>query len=387
MKEEQYNLVCRGELVHGFSQSTVAPEIEKLLKVKKNIALRIFDKKPRIIKRKVTWRQAIRYQHLFKTIGLVIHVNVILNADIFRESLIPQDVDNSATVEKQAHDTDLNRSLNNSFVLMKFSISRFIPSVFSSAHKESITDKEEKSWFRLESHSYTLNPKFLLLISLITSLIIQKYSSLLIVQHITEQASTLISLVIFFLIILLLPKAMSPNRIFTLRNSTNDSAYVLCTQVPNLDPFIDDYNIYTGNDKLIATVKNNRLNNKLTCQSPDGNILYSSTEEYDVDDVTKSAAREMRDELFDFSILQYISLFFSRLKKIALWFRKETYVYKKSDTFVIRDSSTNKIGYFYRGKISFMELPELCNKTNSSEKKGNETKALLAFTLICLGIS
>lgn len=175
---------------------------------------------------------------------------------------------------------------------------------------------------------------------------------------------------------------MSPARIISLHDATDGAAYLLCEQVGSLNPFKNYYKIYSADDTLLATVEEKKLKNNIMCFDAGGNVLYSSAGEEGVhaDDVTKDIAGEMRDNIFDFSIFEYVRFFTVNIKKIKFWLNNEEQTYERGNAYVVRDGNKKKIAYFYPGKESEMELPSL-------ENSKPEYKSLVAFLLVCLGVS
>jgi len=380
MKEDEYNLVCKGEIVQGFEQSDVIPKIAKLFKVDETVALRLLDKNPHVIKKRVNWQEALKYHKTLKDIGLVIFISLIFDANIFRESLIPA---GEQTVQVSSRLTEPQKVTTNSnfpLQLMSLDIKNLISAIFSKAHEESILDDEGNAKFDLTSYSHHLNQKFLLLMSMFVALITQRYFTLIFVQYFSEQTSTILSIVIFLSIFLFLPRVMTPNQIFTLRNFGDDSAYLLCAQISSNNPFVDMYTIYSHDEDILAIVNKNKIKNRIECLDVEGNVIFTSYEEHNVDDVTKDVASEIRDNMFDFSIFEYIRFYSKGFKKIKKWINKERREYQRSDAFVVRDGNGKKVAYFLREDNSFLEYPsDLQNET--------ESKRLIAFLLICIGVA
>jgi len=379
MKEEAYNLVCRGELLPGFEQSAVISQVAKLFTVGEAKAVQILDKTPRVLMKRVKWEQAVKYRNLLKSIGLVIHVNVLLDADVFRESLVPVSHQAAESHSKENEKSVPDKSPEIELQMMELDITHLVPAMFAKAHSETLLDSDRKPKFNLESYNYWLNPRFLLLVSLFAALIVQKYFGLLLVQVASSLLVTPLLVLLFFLIIIFLPRIMSPNRVFTLRDAKDGSAYLMCAQTPGLNPFVYGYHVYSCGEEMLAVVRLNKLKNRIECWGVDGNILYSSSEEHYVDDVTKDVAIEIRDELFDFSAVTYINQLSRRLRKLKAWYKKEPQTYKRSDAFVVRNNNAKKVAYFHRDNRSVIEFPVRKNGEG-------ENKALLAFLLICLGV-
>ncbi|VAX11049.1 hypothetical protein MNBD_GAMMA25-2251 [hydrothermal vent metagenome] len=380
MKKDVYNLICKGELVHGFELSDVIVEVEKLFKVDETVALQIVDKKHHVIIKKVTWQQAIKYRNMLKNIGLVIYPKVVLDKNVFKESLVPvmnQPAVNNPKISKRPGP---DKTLKVPLQLMSLDITKLIPTILSMPHSEPLVDNKNVPMFDLESYNHALNPTFLLLGSMFTALIVEKYFALIMVQDMAGHMVTAMSIVLFFLIIIFIPRVMSPNRVFTLSDAKDSSTYLLCAQIPSINPFIYEYYIYSYEDTLLATIKNYRLKNRMECLDMDKNILYFSSEEYYADDVAKDVARELRDEIFELGILSYINVFSRLAKKVSVWFSKHPHAYQRNDAFVIRDKNANKIAYYYKAKNSAMELPVHVDNEY-------ENKTMMAFLLVCIGIA
>lgn len=380
MKDDVYNLICKGELVHGFELSEVIVEVEKLFKVDETVALQIIGKKPHVIIKKITWQKAIKYRNMLKNIGLVIYPNVVLDKNVFEESLVPVMNQPAVSNPKISKRPGQDKTLEVPLQLMLLDVTKLIPTIFSMPHSEPLVDNNDVPIFNLESYNHALNPIFLLLVSMFTALIVQKYFALIMVQDMAGHMVTAISIVLFFLIIIFIPRVMSPNRVFTLSDAKDSSVYFLCAQIPNINPFIYEYSIYFHEGTLLATIKNYRLKNRIECLDMDKNILYFSSEEHYADDVAKDVARELRNEIFEFSILSYINVFSRLAKKINVWFSKHPHAYQRNDAFVIRDKNANKIAYYYKAKNSAMELPvHVANEY--------ENKTMMAFLLVCIGLA
>lgn len=380
VKKETYNLICKGELAPGFEPSTVIPQIAKLFKVDETKAKKILDKTPRVLKKQVSWEQAVKYKQKLKSIGLVIDLNLAFDADIFRESMVTVNQPVIKNQGKVYSPPEVNDNKKVPLQLLSVDITHLVPAMLASAHSETLFDGNETPKFQLESYNHWLNPKFLLLVSLFTALIIQKYFGLLLVQATTSAMITPLLILLFILITVFLPKVMSIRRVFTLRNINDNSAYAMCTQISGLNPFVDEYLIYSGGEELLAWVKLNKLKSKIECFDIEGNVLFSSAEEQYVDGLTKEVATEIRDELFDFSMLSYLNMFNKGLKKLKTWIKKEKQLYQRNDAFVVRDSNMNKIAYFHRRKTSVIEF-------SVYPDKGNENKTLIVFLLMCLGVA
>lgn len=388
MKDEAYNLLSKGELLPGFEQSAVILQLAKLFKVDESKARQILDKQSRVILKQAGWEQAIKYCRVLRDAGLVVYMHVVLDAEIFRESLVPVTLKNSEIQNNGIAQSVMHSGINNKvdidtdYALQTLSvdISSLVPSMFAKAHTEALVDNEEKARYSLQSWNPWFNPKFLLLISMFVALVIQKYFGLLLVQATGSTLVTPFLILLFFIIILFLPKFMSLNRVFTLRSTDNDNTRLLCTQLLTISPFSESYHIYNRDNDILAKVKLNKLKNLLECWDNEGSLLYSSNEEHYVDDVTKDVAAEIRDQLFDFSVLTYLKILSQHLRKLKAWYNKENTEYKRNDAFVIRDNSKNKIAYFSREKISVLEFP-----FTSVNESNNDV--LLVFLLICAGVS
>jgi len=380
MKEDEYNLVCKGELVQGFEQLSVISEVAKLFKVDETVALQIADKKPHVIIKQVKWQKAVKYRNMLKNIGLVIYPNVVLDKNVFRESLVPVMNQPAVSKTKLSGQSDTDEGLNVPLQLMSLNIAKLIPAIFSMPHSEPLVDDKEVPRFNLESYNHAFNPIFLLLASMFTALIVQKYFALIMVQSMPGQMVTAISIILFFLIIIIIPRVMSPNRVFTLRDAKDGSAYLLCAQIAGINPFVYKYSIYSREETLLATIKNYRLKNRIECWDMDDNILYSSSEERYVDDVTKDVASELRNEIFELSVLTYIAMLSRWLKKLGKWFDKHPHVYHRSDAYVVRDRISTVVAYYYIEKNSVIEFPAQLNYEG-------EHKALIACLLVCLGVA
>ena len=381
VKEESYNLICKGELLQGFELTDVTQQIIKLFKVSEAVALHLLNKKVHVIKKNVTWKQAVQYQNTLKSIGLIIYINLIYDADIFRESLI--DVDNQSA---QLNSNLINNTVKKpivptpsaaTFRLLSFDIKKLIPSIFSGPHQEALFDDEDNTRFDLTSYRHIFNPVFLLLLSMFVALVVQKYFTLIFVELVSGQIATTLSILVFFSIILFLPRIMTSNRVISLRNFEDDSAFLLYVQVSSINPFVDKYHIFSQDEGVLAIVTKNKIKNKIKCMNIDGEMMFSSSEEHHVDDATKYAAREIRDNLFDFSMFSYLRIYRNVIRKLKKWLNKEQREYERSDAFVVRDSERVQIAYFIRDDISFVEYP-----SNS-----NESKTLIAFLLLCVGVS
>ena len=123
-----------------------------------------------------------------------------------------------------------------------------------------------------------------------------------------------------------------------------------------------------------------KFNNHFECKDRNDRLLFTSKNEYDMDDAAQDVAAQFRDQLYDFSIFAYIRIIKNSLNNFNAWVQNKKTVYRRSDAYVIRDSNANIIAYFHSAKISTIEL-------RSNALGENESKILFAFTLVCAGIS
>jgi len=372
MITEKYNLITKGELLEGFTREVVAPGLALLFKVDEQLISRIFSNKAQVIVKNITWEQALRYQKKLKSIGLIIYLDVILKAELFRDSLIPV-----------AEHDNVDSSKIPSLQFMIFDNKKLNPIIAYPPQTETIYNIKEIPQFKLQSFNHKINFKFILILSLIASLLIQKYFTMIIVWYFSGPLVTAISIVLFFLVTLLLPKIMIPNRIFTLRESKHDKPCLLCIQNSSYNLFIDSYKIYSPEGDYLATINHNKLKSYYQCIDEQGHVLFTSSEEHNIDDFTKGVTKDLRDELFDFSILAYINSVSVYYKKFKAWIKQQPHEYSREDAYFIRDKNQKKTAYFYRGKNSAIELPE-----NNSDNaiKNKEYTIMMAFLLICVGV-
>lgn len=378
MKTEEYNLVCKGELEPGFEQSAVVEQAAKLFKIDETKALKILDKKPQTLAKKLTWSKAVKYQQALKNIGLRTFLDTVLDPEIFRESLLSTShqgaTDHPATNKQEKDVTCAEIELQ----LLKLETSQLVPNIFARAHTGTLVDKNKEPMFLLESYNNIINQKFLLLLSIPVAFVVQNYFGMLLIGTFSGSTVTPLLILLFFLIILFLPKTMMPRRIFTLRQTKDDSFYLLCAEKSSLNPIIDTYDIYSSDNDFLAAVTYSRLRNTIECRDKNNAVLFSSSEEKNADKITKDMAAEMGGELFDFSYFSYIKMVFKQLKKIRAWSRREQPDNQRGDMFVVRDHSVNKVAYFHRDSIGTIEYPP-----HPSEE--NKNKTMIAFLLICLG--
>ncbi|MFH0782878.1 MAG: hypothetical protein V2B20_13150 [Pseudomonadota bacterium] len=365
MRDEEYNIVCKGELVAGFEQSTVIQHVGKLFKIDEKKALQILDKRPRILMKRLKWEKAVRSRKILKNIGLVVTINIALNADIFRESLTLNSHQSGAGTEIQ---------------VLKFDTTQLVPTMFAQKHSETLVDYNKEPKFLLESYNHILNQKFLLLLSSFAAIAVQKYFGLLLVQNIPSPIVTPLLILLFFLIIVFLPKIMTTKRVFTLRHAEDNRFCLLCYQESSMNPIVDTYRIYSYDDELLATVKSSKLKNKIECRDVVNNVLYSSSDEKGADDVVRGAATEIRNQMFDFSSLSYLDIMMKLFEKIKSWYGKERPYIQEDDMFVVRDTSAKKVAYFHRDNIGTIKYP-------IQPHEENRNMTMIAFLLICLGIA
>ncbi len=368
MITEKYNLITKGELLAGYSKEVVCPRLALLFKVDEQSISRIFVNKKIILKKNVTWERALQYREKLKNIGLLIYIDVILKANNFRESLV--------SVENKS-DVDENIAVSSKFLY--FDNKKINPVIAYLPHTETIYDKKEIPQFNLQSFNHKINFKFIIIVSLVTSLLIQKYIAMILVSLFSGTVVTVMSVIIFILIVLFLPKIMMPNRIFTLRESKKDIPYLLCIQNSSYNIFIDSYLIYSPSGDYLTTITNNKLKSFYQCFDEHDNIVFTSSEEHDIDDFTKGVTKDLRDEIFDFSVLTYLNSLSKQYKKFQSWLKKQPQTYLREDAYIIRDNKHKKIAYYYRDKNSAIELPD-----GNFENK--EHKILMAFLLICVGV-
>lgn len=93
MNKEKYNLVCKGELVQGAEKSSVIPEIIKLFNTDEGTALKILENTAKVILRNAEWEKVVSYHIALKKIGLVSQVSLVMDAEIFRDSLLETSIE------------------------------------------------------------------------------------------------------------------------------------------------------------------------------------------------------------------------------------------------------------------------------------------------------
>jgi len=393
--EEKYNIVGRGEIVAGVDKPVLVTQLAKLFKANEKDVSQILVPKLQIIAKNLSWSKALKYQEKLKAVGLIVYLDVVLNAEIFKESIVKvseQEFQQGTNIKLRE---PVNKAQNSSaqfsksfYTLLEFNSDKLNPAMIYPPHSEVLSNEQGTKSFTLQSYNHSINFVFIIIASLFAALLIQKYFTLLLVVSITGPIVTIISILLFFLTIFFLPKIMTPNRIFSLsvdgkekKESSEKSSlpYVLCRQIPNISLFVSYYDIYSSNDKIIATVTSNKLKSLYECFDMNGDLLFSSSEEHDVDEFTKGATDELRDELFDLYYFKYIKLISKLFKRANAWAKKQPQTQDRKDGFVIRDGSSKKVACFYRDKISAIELPDVYDDIEKHQ-------ALTAFLLICVGV-
>lgn len=396
MTAERYNILSKGELLQGFTLAQVIPRLIELFGSDEKSISRIFSTKPQIIIRNLTWHQAVKYQQKLKKAGLVIYLDLAPNPELFRASLMPAkdhftttpplplmqpEMAIAAQTPANISEPDEEPCTNEQeFQFVIFNSEELNPLLFASAHEETLVDEQEKPLFELKNFNHVINYKLMLGVSLFCALLIQKYFTMLLLPTGNNGFITFVSIIIFLLIILFLPVFMRPRRIFTLTKSETGSAYLLCSQKANINPFISYYEIYSSQDELLAIIKYNRLKTLLQCMNKRGNILFTSSAEHNIDDVTRSATEDLRDELFNLSFLKYLEIIRRWQKRLKNRTEQTPAYFESENARVVRDRNEKKIAFYYPESISAIEYPAV-------DENDKQQKILIAFLLVCAGLN
>lgn len=393
---QKYRVEISGEVIEPHSRGQVSTRLAELFKCQPARMQELFDGKTHTLKTGLDWDTARKYRRAIEGRGAKCYLRVVMDRETFRAACFTADSTEArkilATAPSESEAAPvLRRSMSPAKKKFQFDTARLFPALFHPPALAPVFSEEEAPVGVITSLKATVSYLAALFLSIAIAFFVQWHLGHLWAKNLgTGPTGTIMSILLFFAIILFLPNLIRPPRKLAVELTHHGEK--IAWQVRHERTFSIAHRklaMETDTGEGIARMFKAAGKSHYICQDKDGAMLLSAEEEPDIDDLYLDTVKDIRDELMGWAIVEYAKMardLLSRLAsavlslKISGWkafLSRNTPAGTKAvgKIFVIRDSAGVAKGHVIVGR--------LCRIVLYSEKiTAEELRQLFGFGLL-----
>jgi hypothetical protein len=398
---EQYQVLCRGQVVTGQSRELVAEKLESRLKLTPGNIRQILSGNVVTLKSRLSWPQAQTFQQQLRKLGLVTELLLQLNATCLKRGLVVNH--KSTQVSSAGADRVSGWIIDKQFLP---------PLIFSSKFTGTMNAINNKLSLQVKRHNSRWSTLALVLFAVFAAYLLQNYFLRLTIFHFHwGTAATVSSLILLAGLVLWLPKLLQPPMFVSLYADHSLAPFVLNEQYRAIIGK-RTFHLHNASGTVINTL--DYRNKQVTLFDNDSTIIYSWDNEIGVEKSAQDTAQEFRGFLLDNTSLGSLLDGIGVLKKLLSPFIKFNpskspsiksrstvkVQWNKADALPIRDQSGRIVAEVYKTPEPALKIRgvqnsgEQINGNKSSDEQNNDEPVddiqqfqLLAMAMVMMGDS
>jgi hypothetical protein len=396
----RYQVEINGEVNEPHSRKDVAARLAKLFGCAPVKIEALLNGRPHTLKTGLDGPTAEKYLTAIQACGAQCALRICMDQAAYRQGLFTVDSIEAKQILATAPPAPpissraSDRHTTVAGITYRFDTARLFPTLFHPKAQEAISVEGGSPVGEISSSKSALSYRAALFLSIAIAYFVQYHFAHQFAERVsTGITCTLISILLFFGIILLLPNRLRPLQklTVTLKHSGENLTWMVCHET-SFTMVNRKFVIESPSGCLMARMYKAPCRYQFLCRDRNGAVILSAEEEPDLEDLYLDAVTEIRDELLGFAIVEYTQMvveFCRRMGKTLLNLRqsgwRELLFWRRpfdakvsGRLFVMRSSDGRAQGHVVVGRMCEIQL-YACGKVMV------DPRILIGFGLLLAG--